>query len=268
MKNGMVVKANKVVEASYRLSLNEQRLILNCIRQIKKGQEITPQTKFIIPALEFGDMYNIPSKHVYAELQKAAERLHERFVTIANPDPDDPSVAYTRTHWISSIDYKPQEGQLVLRFAYRIIPYIAMLESEFTRYNLEAVADMESIYGIRFYELFKCWMYSRTGGEKEIALEELKSILELKGCYASIKDFKLRVIEPAMRDINNHSDLQASYTQRKQGRRVSHLIFSFNYKPDQQPPKKLSKTDIERHAKPGESWDAAAKRLRAELKQQ
>lgn len=70
MKNGMVVKANKVVEASYRLSLNEQRLILNCIRQIKKGQEITPQTKFIIPALEFGDMYNIPSKHVYAELQK------------------------------------------------------------------------------------------------------------------------------------------------------------------------------------------------------
>lgn len=262
MKRDMVVKANKVVEASYRLSLNEQRLILVCIRQIRKGQVITPQDKFIISAAEFGEVYNIPSKRVYAELQEVAARLHDRVITIANPDPKDPSITYTRTHWISSIDYKPQEGQLILRFAYRVIPYVALLESEFTRYNLEAVADMNSIYGIRFYELFKCWLYGHSGAEKEIALDDLKTILELEGRYASIKDFKVRVIEPALHDINTHSDLQASYTQRKQGRRISHLIFSFNYKKGSQPPKKLSEKEIGQQAKPGESYQEAVARLR------
>ena len=128
MNSDMVVKANKVVEASYRLSLNEQRLLLMCIRQVRKDQVITPQDKFIISATEFSEIYNIPSKRVYAELQEVSARLHDRVITIANPDPEDPSIAYTRTHWISSIDYKPQKGQLILRFAYRVIPYSALIK--------------------------------------------------------------------------------------------------------------------------------------------
>ena len=75
MKNLTVVKSNKVVEAGYRLSLNEQRLVLACIAQIKKGQSLSVEDKFTISASEFSDMFDIPIGGAYSELQKVSERL-------------------------------------------------------------------------------------------------------------------------------------------------------------------------------------------------
>ncbi len=121
---------------------------------------------------------------------------------------------------------------------------------------------MSSIYGIRFYELMMQW---ESKGEREIALDELKRMLELEGQYAAIKDFKLRVLEPAMRDINEHSDLEASYTQRKAGRVVTHLIFKFKPKAGKRDKKtvgKITKAEIERQARPGESYEQVEARLR------
>jgi plasmid replication initiation protein len=52
--------------------------------------------------------------------------------------------------------------------------------------------------------------------------------LVLEDQYPSIKDFKKRVLEVALSQINEFSDLTASYTQRKTGRVVTHLIFIFS----------------------------------------
>ena len=87
--------------------------------------------------------------------------------------------------------------------------------------------------------------------------------------YKSIKDFKKYVLEPAIRDINTYSDLKASYTQRKTGRRVTHLIFHFQSNEQLKMPlnngrakqTRLTKTYIEKHAYPGESYAQAKQRL-------
>lgn len=264
MKNPLVVvKSNKVIEAGYRLTLNEQRLVLACIAQIKKGKAVSVSDKFRVSATEFANIFNVPVKEVYRELQQVAERLYERSITILNPDPEDPDATYMKTRWISSIKYVPGKGELVLRFSQDIIPFISLLEGSFKPYLLESVAGMSSIYGIRFYELMMQW---ECKGEREIALDDLKRMLELEGQYAAIKDFKARVLEPAMRDINEHSDLQASYTQRKSGRVVTHLIFTFKPKAakrDKNPVGKITKAEIERHARPGESYADVETRLKA-----
>lgn len=271
MKNGVIVKSNKVVEASYRLTLNEQRLILACVQQIKKGHAVTVADRFVVNAADFVELFNVSSKQVYTELQIVAERLYDRSVTIHEPDPDDPSIAFTKTRWISSIDYKPKQGQIVLRFAYRMLPYISMLSSRFTRYSLEAIAKINSVHGVRFYELFRCWTYGNVSGEKEISLEELKHLLDLEGQYASIKDFKLRVLDVAIKEINEHSDMTASYTQRKQGRVVSHFTFQFGFKSGQVPSatkakrKRITKAEIEKAARPGESYEEVKARLEEQL---
>ena len=54
----------------------------------------------------------------------------------------------------------------------------------------------------------------------------------LDGQYKDIKNFKVRVIDVAVAQINLHSDLIVSYTQKKTGRTVSSLIFKFDQKPD------------------------------------
>ena len=134
---------------------------------------------------------------------------------------------------------------------------------------------MSSTYGMRFYELMKMWE-SESGvkkHKKEVELADLKSQLDLDTKYKSIKDFKKYVLEPAIKDINTHSDIKASYTQRKTGRRVTHLIFQFE--PDEQlkmplnnknlKRPKITNAHIEKHAKPGESYEQARKRLSAAI---
>lgn len=262
-----VVKSNSIIESSYRLTLNEQRLVLVCIAKIKKGQIVSAHDRFEVSAIEFADVFKITIDQAYRELQEVAERLYARSITIENPDLNDPRITHIKTRWISSIAYLPKHGALTLRFAQDIIPFISLLEGNFKPYLLEAVAGMSSIYGIRFYELMMQW---ESKGEREIALDELKKILELNGQYSAIKDFKKYVIEPAMRDINEHSNLEASYTQRKSGRVVTYLIFKFKpkvaHKSDAHlKPKRITKSQIEKAARPGESYEEVKARLEKQL---
>ena len=235
-----VVKSNHVIEASYRLTLNEQRLILLCIQQISKGKAITPQTGFNVRASELIDVFGMSQKNAYTELKAVAEVLFNRFLTIYQPDPEEPKLESTRTRWITAIDYIPDEGRVKLYFAHKVIPYISLLEGSFTRYNLEYVASMSSIYGMRFYELFKCWLMGDKSTIKSISIDELKALLDLKDekggyQYPSIKDFKLYVLDRGMEDVNQHTDLQAAYETKKTGRRITHLEFVIKFKGDAKP---------------------------------
>ncbi len=269
MNKVTVVKSNDLIDASYRLTLNEQRLVLMCIGAIKRGQFITNNSKFKVSAAEFAEYFDLPLNNAYKELQGVAEKLYERSINIKHPFPDDPKVTHIKTRWVSSITYLNGSAEIILCFAQDVIPYISMLEGRFTRYSLHAVTGMNSSYGMRFYELIRKWMSTpphEIRHTKEIALDELKEMLELKGKYKAIKDFKLKVLEPAMKDINTFSDIRAHYTQRKTGRRITHLIFYF--KPDEQlklqlpgSSKKVTQEQIEKHARPGETYEQARKRL-------
>ena len=249
-----IVKSNHVIEASYRLTLSEQRLILLCIQQIKKGQAITPTTGFNILAKDLIDAFGVNSKNAYSDLKEVADVLFNRFLTIYKPDPEEPKLESTRTRWITAIDYIPTEGRLKLYFAPKVIPYISLLESGFTRYNLEYIAPMTSVYGVRFYELFKCWLMSDKSKVKSISLDELKSFLDIKGQYASIKDFKFYVLDRGIEDVNQHTDLAVSYENTRTGRKITGLDFTINVKQKQakaieaKPPKQ-PKTEEKKQSK-------------------
>lgn len=189
---------------------------------------------------------------------------------IDNPDPDKPTLKYTKTRWISAIDYIPETGKVELYFAHRMLPYLSELRGQFTFYTLESIGAMNSIYAIRLYELLIQW---KTTGIREIELGWLKKQFQIEGKYPSIKDFKKRVIEPAIKEINEFSDIEVSWTQRKTGRKVTHLTFVFNQKASKKPAKPknkepmingLPKSEIERRARTGESWEDAAFRIKAE----
>jgi len=50
MKDAQVYKANALVEASYRLSLYEQRVVLACIAQVRRDEPLTDQKLYRISA--------------------------------------------------------------------------------------------------------------------------------------------------------------------------------------------------------------------------
>ncbi|HLP81634.1 MAG TPA: replication initiation protein [Nitrosomonas sp.] len=258
-----VVKSNKVVEASYMLTLAEQRVLLACIAQIDSKAMLTENYRFEITASGVADLAGLENlSNAYRDLKKAAEKLYERSVIIDDPDPDNPQITQRKTRWISSIDYVPGEGKLVLSFSVGIIPYLSQLSREFTKYKLKHVARFESVYSIRLYELLVQWS---SAGEREIEVEWLKRQFQVGDKYDRVVDLKKRVIDPAVKEINEHSNLWVKYGQRKSGRQITHFQFQFGLKggDQQQAPRRqqLTEEEINRQARPGETRGAVVARL-------
>jgi len=256
-----VVKSNKVVEASYMLTLAEQRVLLACIAQIDSKQELTEGYRFEVTAAGVADLVGLDNlSTVYRDLKKAADKLYERSVVIDDPDPDNPKIEQRKTRWISSIDYIPGEGKLALSFSVGIIPYLSQLSREFTKYKLKHVARFESVYSIRLYELLVQWS---SAGEREIEVEWLKRQFQVESKYSRVVDLKKRVIDPAVAEINGHSNLWVEYGQRKSGRTITHFQFQFGLKdnPKALERNQLTEEEINKQARPGETRAAVIARL-------
>lgn len=267
-----VYKSNQIIEASYRLSLNEQRVILACIGQVKSAEKLLVTDKFELSAKDFAKLFSISEDRAYSELQSIAKTLYQRSVTIHNPDASRPKLKKLETRWISSIGYMPEEGKIILCFAQDMLPYLSELKGQFTRYELKHIGNMTSLYGIRVYELLMQW---KNTGKREIEIDWLKQQFEIENKYPSIKDFKKYVIDVAVKDINTHSNYQVSWEQRKTGRKVTHLIFTFSEKQSEiEKPKRPAKkekiiygvpvSEIEKKARGTESYEQAAARINRE----
>jgi plasmid replication initiation protein len=264
-----VCKANKVIEAGYRLTLNEQRVVLACIAQVDSKKELLTTDTFELSAKSFATLFSVSEDRAYHALVEVTESLFNRYIVIDNPFPNDPSVTSLKTRWISSIYYKDDSGKITLRFAQDILPYLGELKGQFTSYNIEYIGKMTSIYGIRLYELLMQW---KSIGKREVEIIWFKQKLEIEDLYSDMHNLKKRVIDPAIKDINEHSNLTVSWEQRKTGRRVTHLIFTFSEKESDKPkalPREqtilgVKKSEIEKLAKVGESYEDAALRIKKE----
>jgi len=268
----LVVKSNHIIEASYRLSIAEQRVILSAISQVRRDRSISDEVLYSVTATEIAQLCGTDSKTAYRDLRAAAERLQTRRVTL-NLEPDGITIRSKRrrsTVWVQTVDYIDQEGRIEMRFGKDILPYLTGLQREFTQYALSDVAKMTSAYGIRLYELLAQW----PEGHRVVALDDLRCWLQLEDRYPSIKDLKRRVLDPAVEQINEHSPVMLTWSQRKTGRKITHLMFDYALKKqtktasgntDEAKAKrkagKVTEADITRLARPGETWEAARARL-------
>lgn len=227
-KNDLVVKSNRLVEACYRLTLAEQRIILYAITEARRTQDgLSEATLLSISAADYAAMYDLELKQAYEQIKEAADTLFGRYVLIHGIHPETGKPELAKLRWVSTVKYVDGSGIIQLRFAHDMIPFITQLKARFTRYKLEKVAQMSSIYAIRLYELLMQWI---SQGRREVEIEWLKQTLAVEDEYPRLFDFKKRVIDVAVAQINQFSDLTVSYTQRKTGRNVSHLIFEFALK--------------------------------------
>ena len=245
MKNNMVVKNNELVDASYRLGVNAQRCLLACISQVDQRKPFPSDKVFYLSAKDFAKLYEIDERSAYAKLEEASNALKKKTIRVHKPDPKHPKLEYWDLNLTTRTEYYPSEGRIGIKFSPEVHPFLSQLSENFTQYRLVNISGLTSSYAIRVYELLCQW---KSTGKREIEIDWLKDRLDLTvGSYLKMNDFKKRVLEPAITQINAHTNLWVNYTQRKTGRRVTHFTFHFVEKEKFAKPKtekKLTKKQI------------------------
>jgi plasmid replication initiation protein len=192
--------------------------------------------KFSVPVKDIEDLIEpLDNKqNMYKNLKSALIRLSERSITFNDISGE------RRTRWVYSVDYVPQSGCIDLFFSPHIIPFLSEIKDNFTQYKLEHVLNLKSSYGVRLYEILK----SSMNGEMTLTVEWLKESLELPESYNQISNLKDRVLNPAINEINKHTDMTASYEQIKKGRSIIAFKFIFVLREDKKAKlRNLSKKD-------------------------
>lgn len=259
--NGLVVMDNKLIRASYKLTVNEIRLILVAISQTPKDDEpVDPKKPYYITKDDFVRL-GVEPKNVARDIRSACKELLSRVITIKTPigdldthwvhnvlhfksevfeklkrkypdaDSDEDFISTLRLH--NLMDSLPiianSDDNLMARVVLHedIIPYISQLKKQFTQIVLDDVVDFSSFYSYRIYLMM---MQFRSTGICTIRLSDLRDTLELKDKYEATKDFRRWVIDTAVDEINDKSPFTVTYELTKTGRKFTHLTLKFKPK--------------------------------------
>ncbi|MDI3239915.1 replication initiation protein RepM [Acinetobacter ursingii] len=241
MKNGLVVKDNALINASYNLELTEQRLIMLAIINAREsGQGITADSKLEIHASDYAKLFNVSIDASYKALREAVNNLFNRQFSYTAEYKRTGKTGVVRSRWVSRIFYVDDLALLEITFAPDVVPLVTRLEEHFTSYQAKQVAHLTSKYATRLYELLIAWR--EVGKVPQIEISEFRNRLGLLDDeYTAMHNFKKRVLEPSIQQINEHTDITVTYEQHKKGRLISG--FSFKIKQKQQAKKVESNRD-------------------------
>lgn len=214
-KTELVVKSNRLNTAIQNLSLAEIRLIQLAIidsREHNKG--LSSDTPLRINAMRYAEVFEVSKQTAYEALIDAETNLFERRFTFM-----DERELKVKSRWISQATYIDGEGAIEVIFTPAVVNEITRIhgiEQFFTKYTLEQTARLKSLYAVRLYELLIQWREAR-----KTQLFELETFREQLGLgvndYKRMSDFKRRVLESSIKEINEKTDIKVSYTQEKQG---------------------------------------------------
>jgi plasmid replication initiation protein len=234
--NDLVVKDNSLINASYSLALIEQRLILLAIVEARKtGKGMNASDSLVIHADSYAMQFNVVKQASYKALKEACDNLFER--RFSYQERTEKGIKNIKSRWVSQIAYIDNTATVELIFSPAVVPLVTQLEKQFTRYELEQVSNLKSAYAVRLYELLIAWRSS--GIVPVIELQDFRQkIGVIDHEYKLIADFKKRVLDSAIAQINNHTDITVSYEQHKQGRVITGFSFKFKFKKTAKPEKK------------------------------
>ena len=221
-----VVKSNTLVEARYRLSLQESHVILWLLTQINPDDEDFKTHSMKIT--DFAKMVGVRAEGQYDKFQKITENLMRRVLKIKVTETND----LLQVSWLSSARYRLGKGDVLLEFSPQLKPYLLQLKSQFTKISISDAMGFKSVYALRIFELL---VQYEAIGQREISINELRDYCGIsKGEYKLYKDLKRRVINRAKDEINEKTDYAIDYKEIKDSRKVVAIDWSIQKKTKRQ----------------------------------
>jgi len=219
-----VRKSNQLIEARYRLTLGEQRLILHLCSLIHSSDK--DFKSYEIRVKDFAKMFGLEKRNnIYKAVESAAKELAGKRLDISR----DGKEIYVS--WLSYVEYVEGSGIVKVEFHRSLKPYLLQLQEygNFTKYQVNHVVSFKSQYSIRLYELLKqkAFTAEKRKFSRCFEIESFRSILGIAvNEYEVFSNLRRKVIEPAIEEVSEYTDLEITGVHYgKTGRKVTDIIF-------------------------------------------
>jgi len=215
-RNTLVTKSNVLIEANYKLGATEQKIILSLASNIQPSD--SDFKTYTLSVKDFHKFLGLKGSPKYSELRAITKQLMQKVfeVKIENK--------VIQVSWLSYVAYNEDEGRIEIRFDPFLKPYLLQLKREFTSYKLENIVKLKSSYAIRIYELLK--QYEKIK-ERTFQVKELRELLGTNDIYPAYANFKQRVLNPALKELDKKTDISFSFEEIKHGKKVDRLNYPF-----------------------------------------
>lgn len=216
-KNYLVTKSNYfIMNSSYDLSLEEQKLILTLASMVQpEDEEFKP---YIFRISDFMELLGVDTKTKYTEIPKITKELMKKVFEIEEGN------KLIQIAWLSSATYEKGTGFVELEFSPKLKPYMLKLNSMFTQYKLANILSMKSKYSPRIYEFLKCNEFKKQG-YIDIEIDDLRKLLKTENIYPRFYDFKRFILEATQKELKKLTDIYFEFEEKRIGRKVTALRF-------------------------------------------
>lgn len=225
--------SNALTRAAHSLTLAEKRVVAACIAQCDSVPLLELQRegawKVRLRATDFAETYGIDPTTAYEQLKVAGENLFERYVRTFVPARKGPKEVKFR--WVEKATYYPGEGWIELEWTRTVVPHLFGLRREFVSYKLKQAAALRSAYSWRLFECLKSW--EKTGTWSTTIEDFCRAMDVPEGYLANFKRTRVRVIEPAVKELQEKNGMIIEWSARNAGRKVVGLEFRFEMDPQQ-----------------------------------
>lgn len=218
-----------LVNSRYKLNRSEIKFILNAIAQIDSVKdEVLKEYEIKVSELE----EKLQAEQNETRLKQFAKKLMSKPLEIPTED------GWLIANWFSDIEYVRGKAKFKVRFSEKLKPYLLQLKDRIVSYNLKYILPLTSTYSVRIYQLLK--EYEKLT-KRYFLVEELQELLQVPKSLKRYSQFKQKVLKVAEREINEHTDINITIEEEKEGKKVVRLIFRIyrSKKADEEEQRKL-----------------------------
>ena len=217
-KNSIIaIQHNNLVEAKYSMTLQQKRIMIWLVSQIKPDD--IDFKEHVLNIRELIKICQLSGESSYKEIKDITFSLIEKGIRIIDiTDPENKREI--QVSWLSSADY--YKGQVKLSFSPKLKPYLLQLKEKFTTINVIDLMQFKSIHAIRIYELLKQY---QDIGERTLGIEEIKECCGVKDKFKQYIEFEKYLLLIAQREINEKSDIYFEFERIKPSRKIEGIKF-------------------------------------------
>lgn len=234
-----VTMRNELMRGKYKkMDLIERRLIYIALSKTTHSEDDFGAIKFSVA--EYAELVRrAAGKDTYQDGQNTLEQIKEGcrrlMLRVVEIDIGD---KWETFHWISGASCDMKKRIVTMKFHEDMKPFLLWLAEELSsRFLLKYALPLSSTYSQKLYEYFRSMVDFELNRKfvQEYNLAEFREIAAIENSYPLYANLKARVLIPAIKDINEKTDISIAFMEMYCGKRVGGLKFGVAVKDEASP---------------------------------